>query len=211
MQYFFRENCLFFRIMSRFSHMRRVFDNAFHICLDIMHLTFENLISFADLAKIRLEDDIHRVEKKRDIENSISHREDLPCYRMWYQVPESDRRRRDHSEVKCIKIWPSLSRLKPMNQKSPDKPTHDEYESDDEELAVVDMEHMRKENTPLIIRKSAIMQNGCHKNPPEWVGWVVASNLDYNILLNIIIFHEDLNHPMIMMLLRYQHFLDLKV
>jgi hypothetical protein len=30
-----------------------------------------------------------------------------------------------------------------MNQKSPDKPTHDEYESDDEELAVVDMEHKK--------------------------------------------------------------------
>lgn len=94
--------------------------------------------------EVRLEYERHRIEKKRDIEDGIPHREDLPCHRHRDEVTESDRRSGDHREVESIEVALSdrISSFEIVDEKCPDDPAHDEYDPDDDELAVVDMEHI---------------------------------------------------------------------
>jgi hypothetical protein len=89
----------------------------------MLYLSFEHLIFHTYLIESRLEYERHRIEKKWDIEDRISHREDFPSYSMWDEVAESDRGSRDDSEVERIKITPSLSSLEVVYEKCPNDPT----------------------------------------------------------------------------------------
>lgn len=97
----------------------------------------------ADFLKIDLEDKRHRIEKKRDIKYRIRHRENLPCDRVWDEISETDRRRRNHGKVKCIKITPALSPLKVMYEECSEEPTCEKYHSDEDKFFMmeVDIEH----------------------------------------------------------------------
>ncbi len=108
-----------------------------------MYFSFEELVLFSYFLEIRLKNEGHRIEKEGDIEYSISHRENFSSRTVRDEITESDRRRRDHREVESIEIWPVLCWLKWVNEKCSEKPAREEYDGNDDELSVVDMEHSR--------------------------------------------------------------------
>ena len=117
------------------------YKNRIHICFYMMHLLFEKLVLDSDSLKIGLKYDIHRVEKEWNIEDSISHSEDLPCYSHRNKITKSDGSGSDNSKVKCIKITRSyrISCLKTMNKKSSYQPRNNEYNSYYDEFFVVEV------------------------------------------------------------------------
>lgn len=99
----------------------------------------------SDALEICLEHESHRIEEKWHIEYSISHRDYLPCHRHRNQVPESNRRGCDDREVKGIEIVLSyrISLLESVNEKGSDEPREEKDDSDDDEFAVVEVEHKK--------------------------------------------------------------------
>lgn len=99
-----------------------------------MESMLDLLFLFVYLPEIDLEDKGHRVEKKRDIEYCIDHRDNLTTNTMGGEITESDCCCRDHIEVESIEIWPVLSLLKSMDEERPRDPSNQEYDSDDREF-----------------------------------------------------------------------------
>lgn len=105
-------------------------EDFFNIYFGIMECFIEHLICFMKFLVLSLEDESHRIEKERYIEDRIEHRETLPLCRVWNQVSKSDRRRRDNGKIKCIKITPVLRSFKMMYENSTYKPVDHEKNSD---------------------------------------------------------------------------------
>ena len=120
--------------------------DGIHICLDIMELSLESLISDSYPVKSGLKQYIHRIEKQWHIEYSIEHRDDLATYGVWNEITESDSRSRDHSEVERIEVVLSdrMSYLEIVYCKCPDDPRYDEYDTNRDEPTMVEMESHRK-------------------------------------------------------------------
>jgi hypothetical protein len=110
-----------------------------------MHLIFEPAILRAETLEVVLIDQSHHVEKKWYIEYRIHHRHDLASDSERHQISESYRRCRDNCEVERVKITLSdrISCLKIMHRKRPYDPTREEYESNRDDLLVMDMERHR--------------------------------------------------------------------
>jgi len=117
-----------------------IFDNAFYIYFDMMEFSLEEFIFGSETLEVILEHERHRIEKKRYIEYCVHHREYFSCHRVRYEIPESDRRRRDNCEIKRIEIAPALSLFEPMYQNSSDEPTDKKNNSDNDEFLMNDME-----------------------------------------------------------------------
>ena len=108
-----------------------------------MHLSFEHCILSLDSPEIRLEDDIHRIEKEWDIEDRITHRENLTADRHRDKVTESDRCCRDDREVERIEVAlpDRISMFQVVDEDCSYDPASEKDETDLDILAVVDMEH----------------------------------------------------------------------
>lgn len=119
--------------------MSLIFDNSLDISFGVMKYSIEQFVLTADFLKIDLKNERHRVEKERNVKNSICHREDLPCYCMWHKISESDRCGRNHSKVKCIKITPVLCLLKSVYKQTPKKPTEEKDETYDNKFLMMNM------------------------------------------------------------------------
>ena len=120
--------------------------DSIDICLDVMELSLESLISDSYPIKSGLKQYIHRVEKQWHIENSIEHRDYLATYCEWYEITESDSRSRDHSEVERIEVALSdrMSYLEIVYCKCPNQPREEKNYSYCDELAMVDVESHRE-------------------------------------------------------------------
>lgn len=114
------------------------------IYFNMTNFLFDNFILCSDSLKIGLKYDIHRIEKKWNIKNSISHREYFSCYRHRYKITKSDGCSRDHRKIECIKITCSnrITCLKSMNKKCSKEPRNEEYDTNDDEFSVVYMERL---------------------------------------------------------------------
>jgi hypothetical protein len=122
---------------------RSISEYFVHIFFYVVPLSFEDLILDADPLEARLEEYIHHIEKERNIEYRISHREDLACCCIWYEITKSYRRCRDDSEVESIEVALSdgMSCFEIMNQKCANSPARDEYDTYCDEFLVMDMDH----------------------------------------------------------------------
>ena len=109
-----------------------------------MQLPLQELVLSMYALEVRLEYERHCIEKEWNIEYRIPHSDDLPCHRHRDEISESDRRSGDHREVESIEVALSdrISSFEIVDEKCPDDPAHDEYDPDDDELAMVDMEHI---------------------------------------------------------------------
>ena len=129
--------CVFFG-----SRCGIIVDDRTDICLDIMDLSLESLISDTYPVKTGLKQYIHRIEKEWNIEYCIEHRDNLASCSKWYEISESDRCGRDNGEIESIEIVlpDRMPTLEIVYSKSPNDPRCDEYETYSDELAMMDVE-----------------------------------------------------------------------
>lgn len=111
-----RMKILFFLVMS-------FIQDFFYIFLRISESFIEHLIGFMEFFVFRLKEEGHCIEKKGNVEDCIEHSKALPFYWVWNHISEADRRRRNHREIKCIKIIPILCFFEMMNKDGSNKPT----------------------------------------------------------------------------------------
>lgn len=140
---FFGDEMTFFSRNISFFLMRCIAEDDFYIFFYMIHLSFNSYVFMVNSPKVCLEKYIHRIEKKWYVEYRIQHSDDLPCYSHRDEITKADSCRCYYREIESIKIAFTyrMSLLKLVHENSTDKPTREEYESDNYKFAMMYMKH----------------------------------------------------------------------